>query len=394
MAQEYALQKYASFTFHLSLQHQANCSPSQATSALLIFAEATKTPVFHSLKYFSTVPGNHPLNGGVANLLAYFPVLGKSPPDLIILLGARTGMYLGGRGGSILPKSGCKFIQVDTDGGEIGRALPIDLGIVSDVQQFLLALIGEVESSPLRVADEWVATATGLKHIPSPHENEPEETTPGRPHPYHALKRVFSSLEPGAIVCIDGGDCGSWAAGLVQVSQPHLVLFAPGYMGFLGNGFGYALGCAIAEPSRQVVNIHGDGSAGFHLAELDTYARFKLNILTIIVNNYAWGMSSNGQDLIYGSTSSARPVSSLSPKTAYEVVARGFGNASARVYKVAEMEKAVKEISEAEGPGCINLIVSNKPTHPGTVSMVSHTDDPNTIVVPYYDNIPRPFYKD
>lgn len=350
--------------------------------------------MFHSFKYSTTLPGNHPLNGGIANLLAYLPVLGKPSPDLVVLLGARTGMFLGGRGGSILPKTGCKLIQVDTDGGEIGGSLAIDLGIVSDVEQFLLASAKDVESAPFQTAEKWVACTMGLKNIPSPHEDEPEETTPGRPHPYHALKKVFTTLKPGAIVCIDGGDCGSWAAGLVQLSQPHLVLFAPGYMGFLGNGFGYALGCAIADPSRQVVNIQGDGSAGFHLAELDTYARFKLNILTIVVNNYAWGMSSNGQDLIYGTTSSARPVSSLSPKTAYEVVATGFGNLAAKVDKVADIEKVVKEISEADGPGCINLIVSNKPAHPGTVAMVSHTDDPNTIVVPYYDNIPRPFYKD
>lgn len=32
-------------------------------------------------------------------------------------------------------------------------------------------------------------------------------------------------------------------------------MVATGYLGFLGNGFGYALGAAIANPGALVVNI-------------------------------------------------------------------------------------------------------------------------------------------
>lgn len=305
-------------------------------------------------------------------------------------------MFLGGQGGSILPKTGCKYVQVDTDGAEIGRSLPIDLGIVSDVQACLDDLLNATNSISFGASDEWVAAATGLKNIPSPHDNEPLETTPGRPHPYHALKVLFttlSSISPGAIVCIDGGEANSWAAGLAHLCKPHLVMFAGGYMGFLGTGFGYALGSAIADPSRLVVNIQGDGSAGFHFAELDTYARFKCKILTVVVNNGCWGMSSNGQDEIYGEIEKKRPASILSEGMRFDVVAKGLGNAAKRVDKVGDVEGAVKELLEEERAACLELIVSNKPTHPGTIAMVGKTDDPNVVVVPYYANIPRAFYK-
>jgi hypothetical protein len=40
-------------------------------------------------------------------------------------------------------------------------------------------------------------------------------------------------------------------------------------------------------------------------------------------------------------------------------------------------------------PVCINLTVSGEVTHPITPLMVGYTDDPKTIVIPYYDNVPR-----
>lgn len=305
-------------------------------------------------------------------------------------------MFLGGQGSSILPSLGCKYIQVDIDGTEIGRSRPIDLGIVSDVETCLTALLDPTRSTSFRASDEWAATATWLKNIPSPHDNEPLETTPGRPHPYHALKALFTTLgaiSPGAMVNIDGGEANSWAAGVAHLCKPHLVMYAGGYMGFLGTGFGYALGAAIAEPARLVVNIQGDGSAGLHIAELDTYARFKCKVLTVVVNNGCWGMSSNGQDEIYGALEKKRPASILSEGMKYDAVAKGLGNAAKRVDKVVEVEAAVMELLNAEGPACLELIVSNKPTHPGTIAMVGKTDDPNVVVVPYYANIPRAFYK-
>lgn len=164
-------------------------------------------------------------------------------------------------------------------------------------------------------------------------------------------------------------------------------------MGFLGNGFGYALGSSIAEPSRLVVNIQGDGSAGLHIAELDTYARFKCKVLTVVVNNGVWGMSSNGQDEIYGALEKKRPASILSEGMRFDVVAKGLGNAAKRVDNVDDVEGAVKEVLAGEGPSCLELIVSNKPTHPGTIAMIGKTDDPNMVVIPYYANIPRAFYK-
>jgi thiamine pyrophosphate-dependent acetolactate synthase large subunit-like protein len=196
-----------------------------------------------------------------------------------------------------------------------------------------------------------------------------------------------------------------------------------GYLGFLGNGWGYSLGAAVADRTKLVVNIQGDGSAGFHIAELDTYKRFNLRILTVVINNSCWGMSQAGQEMIYGHLTSTRPAALLSKETRYDIIAQGFGMPGLIIdatntlpqSPLAERRKswaelgpkdddiakrcleglanAVDEVVQSGGPGLIDLRVSPKPYQDSTKAMVGATSDPDVVVVPYYDNLPRAYYK-
>jgi thiamine pyrophosphate-dependent acetolactate synthase large subunit-like protein len=342
------------------------------------------------------------------------------------LLGARSGFLLGGRSGAILPLSNCKIIQVDIDGSEIGRSEHIDLGIVSDIKLAISAINEEVaKTEKFKAPEAWIKTALGLKSWRAPH-NESEPTLDkdnGHLHPYHAIKKVYKHLPEGSIICIDGGEAGGWALQLLPEANASLSMVTTGYLGFLGNGWGYALGAAAADRSKLVVNMHGDGSAGFHIGELDTYARHNLRILTVVVNNSIWGMSTAGQEMIYGKQTKARPAAILSKETRYDIVAQGFNNIGCLIdatnkltpsplstqkksetdAAASEEEKskkalsgiadAVEQIIQSNGPGLIDLRVSPYPNQDTTKAMVGMDDNPDVIVVPYYDNLPRPYYK-
>ncbi|KAL1956529.1 hypothetical protein VTO42DRAFT_7092 [Malbranchea cinnamomea] len=360
----------------------------------LSFLERTKIPVFNSRKFSSPLPIDHPLRAGLASLLYALPVIGESDPDLVILLGCRTGMFLGPRSKPAIPSPDkARYIQIDLDGSEIGRSQHIDVGIVSDSRLAIAALDAEASRDPYQAPESWVRRAVGLKSLPIPHDNEPVTQEDGHMHPYHALKETFTALKPGSIISIDGGECGGWAASTVDLACPQMTVTSSGYLGFLGNGWGYALGASIADPSRTIVNVHGDGSAGFHLAELDTYARFGCKVLTVVVNNHAWGMSINGQDEVYGDRTTSRPVSQLSPLMDFAGASKALGTEARKVTRIEDIKAAVQSLTETGGPGLLELVVSKKPTWPGTLMMVGNTDDPNVIVVPYYDNVPRPIYK-
>lgn len=143
--------------------------------------------------------------------------------------------------------------------------------------------------------------------------------------------------------------------------------------------------------------MQGDGSACFHIAELDTYARFGCRILTVVMNNRCWGMSIHGQELLYGRVTKARPASSLSPSMDFSAVARGAGCPSERVCAVGDIRGAVARLVEQLDrgkPALLELAVDDQPVHPGTVAMVGNTKDENEVVIPYYDNVPRPRYSD
>ncbi|CAO2652727.1 Nn.00g021380.m01.CDS01 [Neocucurbitaria sp. VM-36] len=376
-----------------------------AVDEITTLASAISLPIFHSPKFSTGIPVTHPLHAGSALQLAILGATQKPHPDLVILLGARTGFLLGGRGGAVVPISNCKIVQVDVDGSEIGRSEHVDLGIVSDIKLALAALNSEVQSAEkFQVPESWVQTALSLKSWRAPHnESEPKiDEKNGHLHPYHAVKALYQSTPKGSVICIDGGEAGGWALQLLPEASASLAMVTTGYLGFLGNGWGYSLGAAVADRSKLVVNIQGDGSAGFHLAELDTYKKFNLRILTVIVNNSAWGMSQAGQEMIYGHLTSAKPASALRAETRYDIVAQGFGMPGLLIDATASLPEkkcldglgsAVDEIVKSGGPGLIDLRVSPHPYQDSTKAMVGATKDPDVIVVPYYDNLPRPYYK-
>uniref|UniRef100_L2FDV3 Benzaldehyde lyase n=1 Tax=Colletotrichum fructicola (strain Nara gc5) TaxID=1213859 RepID=L2FDV3_COLFN len=315
-------------------------------------AEATNTPIFHSPKYSTSIKRSHSLFGGSATQLAVLRYLGGQVPDFV--------------------------------------------GIVADVGQAADAMIAAASKSPFKAADDWVEKTMGLKSsavASAPNEKEPVILLENnRLHPYHAVKKLFQSL-PEDSICLNE-------------ARPRLSMVTTGYLGCLGNGWGYSLGAAVAFPDSLVVNLQGDGSAGFHIGELDTYAKYDLNVLTVIVNNAVWGMSLAGQEIIYGDKTPQRPCIAMNPKVKYEVVAQGFGCLSAVVdvhrddssesdgsKTLESLKQTVGSLSSSKSPGLLNLNVSDVPYQATTKAMVGQSDDPNIIVIPYYDNVPKPYYK-
>lgn len=60
----------------------------------------------------------------------------------------------------------------------------------------------------------------------------------------------MTNLPEDSIIMFDGGEAGQWAAMTAELAKPHVVMNSTGYLGFLGNGWGYSIGAAVADPSR------------------------------------------------------------------------------------------------------------------------------------------------
>ena len=84
------------------------------------------------------------------------------------------------------------------------------------------------------------------------------------------------------LVC-DGGEFGQWA----QACCSAPVRIINGMSGAIGAGLCYALAAKIARRGDGA-GPDGDGTAGFHLMELDTAVREQAPVIAVIGNDLRW----------------------------------------------------------------------------------------------------------
>lgn len=356
---------------------------SPAAAALQRFVERSGIPVTTTSRAHGLLPYEHPQYAGGAGAISGAILAGEAP-DVVVLAGARQGLFTGGRGGAIVPAD-ARLIQIDVDGSEIGRLKAADLAVVADCAAAFDALADAADRQRWPDFDPWTERLRAQRNaLGALFEDAPTETRPGRLHPYHAAKAALAALPAEAAVVCDGGESSGWCDPHLRPPGPGLFM-TNGYLGCLGFGPGAAIGIATAEPGRPVAVFSGDGAAGFHIAELDTMVRHRLPIVTVVLNNACWGMSQHGQDLVYGEN--RRSIVGLAD-THYEQVAAGFGCHGERVERYEDIAPAIRRAFAAGGPACVNLIIDADVVHPVTPAMVGNVEAPDQIAVPYYENIP------
>ena len=293
---------------------------SGAERELLAFAERTGIPVFSNGKAHGMVPADHPLCGrGFATLLVAATM--GAPADVVLVLGARLGLFTGGgRGAPLLPR-GAKIIQVDVAAEEIGRNRDVDLGIAADCRETLRAFEA--------AAGRDVAGAQGLARHRAGGARPTPRAVRGGARSRRRRRSIRSGSRPtiakmlprDAIVAADGGETASWMEMAAELRGGGRWM-SHGYLGCLGTGMPFAIAAKVAHPDAPVLCIVGDGSVGLNFAEFDTMVRHRLPIVTVVNNDQQWGMSAHGQELLYGKD--RKVVTELAP-TRYDLAAAGFG---------------------------------------------------------------------
>ncbi|MEO9228514.1 MAG: thiamine pyrophosphate-binding protein [Devosia sp.] len=354
----------------------------QCQSDLESFARLCGIPVVSNARAFGMLPFDHPLNGGEAGNLAMLGALGRPRPDAVLLLGAKMGMSLGGRGAAILPDDAA-VIQVSADPSEIGRIRDVAVPIAADCGSAVAALLQAAREVSWPDRGDWVQEIVALKHNHA--RMHGDVAVHCGIHPYQASVAVVEAAGPEAIYVLDGGETGQWAAHAVRVNGPGQ-FSTTGYLGLLGAGMGLAIGAQMARPDRRVVQIAGDGAVGFHLQELDTMMRHRLPIVTVVMNNRMWGMSLHGQQLLYGRDYEA--ISRLSDETSYARIAEGFGCYAETVTRLEDVGAAVTRALGTHRPACIDVRTDPDVVHPRMHAMLKPSET-GEVVIPYYESIPK-----
>ncbi len=354
----------------------------RAEDDLRRFAEAAGIPVFCGGHGYGALPYDHPLWCKDLALLGLLGMTGQPGIDALLAVGARFGLFSGGRGEAIVP-SGIAIAQVDLHAPELGRLREVKVPVLADARETLRALAEAARDVEWPDWSAWAATAAGLKTMtdgmfgPAPAEQSPI-------HPHHAMTMLAGVMPRDALYVLDGGETSAWSHMALKADASWQIIGA-GYHGCLGVGPGMAIGAQLAHPGRRVIQITGDGAIGFHIQEFDTQVRHRLPVVTVIFNNQLWGMSAHGQDLIFGR--GRRVIADLAG-TRYADIARAFGCHAERVERLAELAPALERTLAAGRPACVEVMIDPEAVHPSMPAMVgADKPAPNEIMIPYYDNI-------
>lgn len=254
---------------------------SNAQAELVEFAEKLQIPVATSLNAKASMVDAHPLNVGVPGVYSRSCASkAVAEADLVFFIGSRTG-------GQVttswkVPAPGVKVIQLDIDPEELGRNYPNEVSLIGDAKVTLRHLIGAADK-PAAGAKAWLGRVHELV-AEWRKANEPLLNSQSTPlHPARVCREISQALPADGIVVSDTGHSGMWTGQMIEFTsaQQSFVRCA----GSLGWGLPGAIGVKCGAPDRAVVCFTGDGGAYFHLAELETAARYGINLVVVVNNN-------------------------------------------------------------------------------------------------------------
>jgi thiamine pyrophosphate-dependent acetolactate synthase large subunit-like protein len=266
----------------------------KAWEALKAFAEKAQIPVVESGAMKGQFSDASPLSANAApGALA--------SADLVILVGQHCMPTIG----EFAFGPDAKYIRIDQAAEDIGRNIPIDLGIVSCERAALEAL---AEAVPRLSHDSWIAEVAAARRK---FEDQNAE--------YYRIGSTYKDAVHPAVIAKELGDflyrgklpkeqttIASGGYGIARYVRRELRGFRPGQImngayqyAAIGPDVGYAVGVAAAVQlgvgpqapyqGHPIICTTGDGGIGYTMMEIDTLAKYKLPAVVIVYNNNAWG---------------------------------------------------------------------------------------------------------
>ncbi|PPF44455.1 ubiquinone-dependent pyruvate dehydrogenase [Pseudoclavibacter sp. AY1F1] len=318
-----------------------------AHAQLLAAAEALQAPIVHALRGKEFIEYDNPYDVGMTGLLGFSSgYRAIEDCDALLMLGTDFPYQ------QFFP-SKAKIIQVDLRGEQLGKRTPLDLGLVGDVGDTLDALIPLLEanksSKHLEVSVKHYRKAR--KELDSLADNDR-----GRApiHPQYVARLVSELATQDAVFIPDVGSPVVWAARYLEMNGQRRLIGSFSH-GTMANALPQAIGAQSAFPERQVIALAGDGGLAMLLGELLTLRQSKLPVKIVVFNNSslnfvevemkAAGFVNYGTDL---------------ENPNFADVAKAIGIHGRRVENPNDLEDALREAFEHDGPALIDVVTARQ----------------------------------
>ncbi len=292
---------------------------------------------------------NDPCLGAFAGIL--------TQADCVLLLGKRLDFTLAfGAAPAFDPR--CMFLQIDPEPDELDRtrravAARAGASAVVDVAAAVDALtaLARKNKSIHRGWRDEVRAAVAYRPAAWDRAHSIGE---GRLHPVEACRPLQPLLDrhPEAILICDGGEFGQWAQACLNA--PHRLI--NGVAGSIGSALPFALAARIARPEAPVVALMGDGTFGFHMAEIDTAVRCALPFVAVVGNDARWNAEYQIQLRRYGAD---RLIGCELRPLRYDQVTQALGGHGEHVNKAGDLPAALDRAHASRLPACIDVAIES-----------------------------------
>ena len=271
--------------------------------------------------------------------------------DVILALGTRLGFNSTFFSYENLNKKAL-IIQVDIEPDSLGRYFPIALGICADSKNFAKQLYKRLSKiKNLKKTKIWTKNFLKEKKIYlKRREDEANFINPVQPTALFKILR--ETLPSNSIITLDAGTLCLQATDQLNYSGPKS-LFTPLDFGLVGFSFACGLGVKLAKPQSKVISLMGDGGFGMTISELSTAVEYKINTITIVMNNKSWGAEKAYQRDYYNK----RYIGSEITSPPFHQIAELYGAVGFHVKKINELKNIIHKALKCNKPVVINIEV-------------------------------------
>ena len=323
---------------------------SGAHGELLQLAERCRIPVVTTLMGIGAFPEKHELSLKWLGMHGtYYGNYAANECDLLIGIGVRFDDRVTGNVDTFAPDA--TIVHVDVDPSEINKNKAADIGVVGDAGDFLRKLL---EQPLKRGFEAWNRQVQEWKRN-YPLAYEPDEHI----QPQFVVQKLCEHTDGKAIIVPGVGQHQMWAAQYYDYERPRQLLTSGG-LGAMGFGLPTAIGAKLACPDQTVINIDGDGSFQMNIQELGTVHCEEAAVKMVILNNQHLGMVAQWEDRFYGSQRGNTELRSLhveQPYPNFVDIASGYLVPAKHVWKREEVEPAIREMLEYDGPYLLDVHV-------------------------------------
>ena len=322
---------------------------SHAEDRLRAFLEKGDIPAGSTLLGLSALPSDFPLYQGMIGMHGNVaPNVKTGECDVLVAIGMRFDDRVTGTVSTYARQA--KVIHIDIDKSEIGKIIPVEVGIRGDAGKVLAILTERMQA---RKHPEWVAGFASCRAV------EEEKVIGPEIRPGSGLLRmgevvdgVSRVTEGKAVIVTDVGQNQMMAARYSRFAAGRSFLSSGG-LGTMGFGLPAAIGAKIAAPERPVCLFVGDGGIQMTLQEFGTILQEQVGVKIVLLNNNWLGNVRQWQELFYGQRYSQTRM--LNPD--YSLIAAAYGIRYRAVERREDLAEALQELFSDDRPALLDVHV-------------------------------------